>query len=102
VLVEQGLAGFAILLFFLAAVFRHLHANLTVTSSRFPCLLPCGVYLLLIAMFSGDLDDDRFVWFWCGLTLGACTLARRASGKSLDLRGKSGACGFSTQSSFGD
>ncbi len=78
VLVEQGLAGVAALLIFLLAVFRQLRANRREIAALVPCLLPCLVYLLSIAMFSGDLDNDRFIWFWCGLSLNACVLARNA------------------------
>ena len=42
-----------------------------------PCLLPVLVYLISLAMFSGDLDDDRFIWFWCGLTVAGCALLDR-------------------------
>lgn len=77
VLVEQGLVGLIALLLFLRAVFRHLRAHQHVTRSRFPCLLPGLVYLISIAMFSGDLDDDRFIWFWCGLVVAGCVLAVR-------------------------
>lgn len=77
VLVEQGLIGLMALLLFLRAVFRHLRAHQRVVRLRFPCLLPGMVYLLSIAMFSGDLDDDRFIWFWCGLVVAGCALAIR-------------------------
>jgi O-antigen ligase len=72
VLVEQGSAGLAVLLFFLAAIFRQLHRSIAGTTDWGRWLLPCGIYLVSIAMFSGDLDDDRFIWFWCGLTLVSC------------------------------
>ena len=78
VLVEQGLAGVAVLLIFLLAVVRQLRANRKQISVLLPCLLPCLVYLLSIAMFSGDLDNDRFIWFWCGLSLSVCVLAQNA------------------------
>lgn len=77
VLVEQGLLGLAALLLFLRAVFRHLRAHQAAARAHFPCLLPVLVYLISIAMFSGDLDDDRFIWFWCGLVLAGCSLAVR-------------------------
>lgn len=82
VLVEQGLIGLAALLYFLNSVFRHLRAHRAAARSRFPCLLPGLVYLISIAMFSGDLDDDRFIWFWCGLVLAGCSLAVRLAKQS--------------------
>lgn len=78
VLVEEGLVGELALFLFLAATFRTLRAHLDKTKARFPFLLPGLVYLISIAMFSGDLDDNRFIWFWCGLVLACCSLARRA------------------------
>lgn len=77
VLVEQGLAGLIALLYFFRAVFKHLRAHKAVVRARLPCLLPGLVYLISIAMFSGDLDDDRFIWFWCGLVVAGCALAVR-------------------------
>lgn len=76
-MVEEGLLGLAALLLFLYAVFRRLRASHARTRARLPCLLPGLVYLISIAMFSGDLDDDRFIWFWCGLALAGCALALR-------------------------
>jgi O-antigen ligase len=81
-LVEQGLLGLAALAFFLRSIYRRLRARLSLTRPRFPCLLPGFVYLVSIAMFSGDLDDDRFIWFWCGLVLAAGALAARLSSTS--------------------
>ncbi len=77
VLVEEGLIGLLALLFFLRSVFRHLRLHWPAVQKRFPCLLPGLVYLVSIAMFSGDLDDDRFIWFWCGTVLAGCWLSSR-------------------------
>jgi O-antigen ligase len=77
-LVEQGLIGLSVLVYFLFSVFRTLRASFSDISHRFPALLPCLVYLLFISMFSGDIDDNRYIWFWCGLTLTTCHLAARA------------------------
>jgi O-antigen ligase len=76
-LVEEGLVGLLALLLFFRAVFRHLGVHQAAVRKHFPCLLPGLVYLISIAMFSGDLDDDRFIWFWCGLALAGCSLAAR-------------------------
>jgi O-antigen ligase len=97
VLVEQGLAGLGILLFFLAIVLRNLRATWAVTTRRFPWLLPCGIYLLGISMVSGDLDDDRFVWFWCGLMLDACALAHRISGELAPTEKVYGTSGYAPE-----
>jgi O-antigen ligase len=77
-LVEQGLAGAFAFLFLLTSVLRRLRAVTVEGRAHLPFLLPGLVYLVLIAMFSGDLDDSRFVWFWCGLILAGCELAQRS------------------------
>lgn len=84
-LVEQGLIGLAALVFFLGSIFQYLRAHLAQTRPRLPCLLPGFAYLIAIAMFSGDLDDDRFIWFWCGLVSAGCALAVRAREAHADV-----------------
>lgn len=82
VLVEQGLAGVIALLVFLVAVFRQLRESQSQLAGLFPYLLPCLVYLMSIAMFSDDLGGDRFLWFWCGLALAACSLTEPVRSQS--------------------
>lgn len=91
-LVEEGAAGELALLLFLMCIFRTLRAHLDKTKARLPFLLPGLVYLISIAMFSGDLDDDRFLWFWCGLVLAGCSMARRLYRENSDRRPTTGAC----------
>lgn len=81
-MVEEGLVGLFALLFFLRAVYRHWRAHRDVVQKRLPCLLPGLVYLISISMFSGDLDDDRFIWFWCGLILAGCWMCARRLGQA--------------------
>jgi O-antigen ligase len=78
VLVEQGALGLTVLSYFLLTVFAQLRSKYAVLSGQLTCLLPCAIYLLSIAMFSGDLDDDRFLWFWCGMIPACCALVLRA------------------------
>jgi O-antigen ligase len=80
-LVEQGLAGAFAFLYLLISVVRRLRA-VTFEGTHFPFLLPGLAYLVFIAMFSGDLDDSRFVWFWCGLILAGCELVQRSEQSS--------------------
>jgi O-antigen ligase len=80
-LVEQGLAGASAFLFLLISVVRRLRAVM-LEGTHFPFLLPGLAYLVFIAMFSGDLDDSRFVWFWCGLILAGCELVQRSKQSS--------------------
>ena len=79
VLTEQGFVGALALLYFLFAVFRQLRACLAETMEVFPVLLPGLIYVLGLTMFSGAIDDNRFVWFWCGLSLSGCELSLRTS-----------------------
>jgi hypothetical protein len=39
--------------------------------------LPVWIYLISITMFSGDIDDSRFVWFWCGTVVAGCRFAQQ-------------------------
>lgn len=102
VLVEQGLTGLAALTLLLFAVFRQLHESRKDTAALFPFLLPSLVYLISIAMFSGDLIDDRFIWFWCGLALTACGLAQHARNWALQFESNMGKHGASQLSSAHD
>jgi len=34
------------------------------------------LFALSAAMFSGDLDDDRLIWLWSGMTLAVLHFAR--------------------------
>ena len=29
-------------------------------------------YCLVVSMFSGDLDDNRILWLWAGITMAVC------------------------------
>lgn len=82
VLMEEGLVGVAALLLFLGAVFRRLHACRREIAALYPALLPCLIYLISISMFSDDLVGDRYLWFWCGLALAGCELARHTWNKA--------------------
>lgn len=73
--VEQGSVGLIALGILLSAVFLTLRQSAAAAAERFPALLPVLVYLLAATMFSGDIDDNRFLWFWCGMVFAACGLA---------------------------
>lgn len=73
-MVEQGLIGLTALVLFFNSILHHLRASRAQFGPCLPCLLPGLVYLVSIAMFSGDLADDRFIWFWCGFVLAGCAL----------------------------
>jgi O-antigen ligase len=78
VLVEEGLLGFITLAYLLMTVSKTLRSNLEIVEEHCPYLLPLWIYLVLITMFSGDIDDNRFVWFWCAAVLAGCSLAQKS------------------------
>jgi O-antigen ligase len=77
ILSEQGVVGLAALGFLLWCAFRSLLRSLPQMARDFAFLLPGFLYLLTAAMFSGDLNDNRFLWFWCGLIFSCCGAAMR-------------------------
>jgi O-antigen ligase len=74
--VEEGLLGVAALLVLLGTVFQTAKRGAEEVGSRSGSLLPVLIYVLSVAMFSGDIDDNRFLWFWCGMVLACCRFAR--------------------------
>jgi O-antigen ligase len=76
VLIEQGIAGVIAVLVFVGAVVVSGIRLLTGSKSLGILFLTVGsllgfVYALLNAQLSGDLYDNRFVWFYAG-TVAAC------------------------------
>ncbi len=90
VLVEEGLAGLAALSILFLLVIGQVRACRNEISGLFPCLLPCLAYLISIAMFSEDLGGDRFIWFWCGLSLTTCALALRVRNRDRQFESEAG------------
>jgi hypothetical protein len=80
--VEQGLPGLILFLFFLTAVFLSGLRLLRSASTDRPTSLLTIVsmlsffYAILIAQTSGDLYDNRYIWFYGGLMV-ACTAVGR-------------------------
>ena len=71
-LFEEGLLGFAAFLGVLLSL--TVSAVWMLKASRFhflavPLLL---LYAVNVSMFSGDLDDNRLIWLWAGMTLAIC------------------------------
>jgi len=73
---EEGLLGLAVFLIFLfsvgAAIFRMLHES----HSHFLALGLMVLYCVLVSLFSGDLDDNRVLFFWAGVALAICRTVR--------------------------
>ena len=74
---EEGLLGLGILWLFLAAVGDSSLHLLRVTGPRYAAFPSLVLFSVAVGMFSGDIDDDRMVWFWAGLTLAVCRVAAR-------------------------
>ena len=67
--VEEGLLGLAALLALLATAFGAARTVFREGGERFAFLLPVLIFSVGVTMTSGDIDDNRFVWFWCGTAL---------------------------------
>jgi O-antigen ligase/uncharacterized membrane protein YhdT len=72
--VEEGLLGLAALLAFLAIAFKAAKKAFDEASGRFAFVLPVVAYCVLLTLSSGDIDDNRFLWFWCSVAFVACRM----------------------------
>lgn len=73
---EQGLLGLSFFVLFLSAVAVSLLWLQRVTRYRYLVLAMLVVYCLGVGMFSGDLDDNRMLWLWIGVSLAVCRMIR--------------------------
>ncbi len=76
VTVEQGIIGLLALLNLLGTVFIILKRDTNGVVERFPSLLPALIFLFLVTMFSGDIVEHRYLWFWCGLVFASFRMAQ--------------------------
>jgi len=76
--VEQGIVGLVALLNLLGTAFIILRRDTDGVTERFPSLLPALIFLFVVTMFSGDIVDNRFLWFWCGMVFACSRLVRFA------------------------
>ena len=74
--VEEGLLGLAALLALLATTFGAARTVFREGGERFAFLLPVLIYSLGVTMTSGDIDDNVFLWFWCGAALATYGLVK--------------------------
>ncbi|TAM82217.1 MAG: O-antigen ligase family protein [Acidobacteria bacterium] len=72
--VEEGLLGLIPFVIFLIIGLRAAKKAFYEESSRYAFVLPILVYCLLLTTASGDVDDNRFVWLWCGIAFVACRI----------------------------
>ncbi|HEX5411670.1 MAG TPA: O-antigen ligase family protein [Terriglobia bacterium] len=74
--VEEGLLGLIPLVVFLILGLRAAKKAFYEISSRYSFVLPALVYCLLLTTASGDIDDNRFVWLWCGIAFVVCQIIK--------------------------
>jgi O-antigen ligase len=68
---EQGIVGLAVLLAFLWSSYKTMRHLSTATGGRLSCFLYIFLFDLFCMMVSGDLDNWRAIWLWCGVALAA-------------------------------
>lgn len=66
---EEGLIGLSVLFMFLTILGRSAFCVVRSTRFRYGVLPGLVLYCLFISMFSGDLDDNRILWVWAGITM---------------------------------
>jgi O-antigen ligase len=73
---EEGLAGVFAFSLFLIAIYRASRDLSNLTGGYFGVLSGLLLFTLIATAFSGDLDDDRVLWLWSGMTLAVLHFAR--------------------------
>jgi hypothetical protein len=68
---EQGIFGLVVLLTFLWSSYKTMRSLSITTGGRLSCFLYIFLFDLFCMMVSGDLDNWRAVWLWCGMALAA-------------------------------
>ena len=72
--VEEGLFGLIPFVIFVIIGLRAATKAFYEISGRYSFILPVLAYCLLLTTASGDIDDNRFVWLWCGMAFMACRI----------------------------
>jgi len=73
---EQGVVGLIALLALLGTT---VYATVTIfmtTGNRFLVLPALLMFVMSTSMFSGNVDDDRLLWIWCGMTFAVARMVR--------------------------
>jgi O-antigen ligase len=83
---EEGLVGLAALFFFLFVMGATCVRLLRKTGQRFAVFPSLVLFCLIVSMFSGDLDDNRILWYWTGVTLAVCAIVKARYGELLVQR----------------
>ena len=66
---EQGIFGLFVLLMFLWSSYKTMRSLSLTTGGRLSCFLYIFLFDIFCMMVSGDLDNWRAVWLWCGVAL---------------------------------
>jgi len=69
---EEGLVGQLLLLLFLGFLAMATRRMLKTTKLQYGVLAGLLIYCVSVSMFSGDLDDNRILWLWAGITMAIC------------------------------
>ena len=73
---EEGLVGQFLMLIFLVLVTSAAYRLSRISRGLYGVLPGLLLYCVLVSMFSGDLDDNRIIWVWCGVTMAVWRNAR--------------------------
>ena len=68
VAVEQGMLGESVLVTFLIVVSLAIKRIVKASGEHFIVLFALFAFSVTVSMFSGDLDTNRLLWFWCGMS----------------------------------
>lgn len=80
---EEGFVGIAALCFFLVAIGAASVRLLRKTGIRYAVFPSLVLFCFIVSMFSGDLDDNRILWYWTGITLAVCAFTSSRFGEPL-------------------
>ncbi len=69
---EEGVLGQILLLLFFCLLAFATHRMLIATEFQYGVLAGLLSYCVCVSMFSGDLDDNRILWLWAGITMAIC------------------------------
>jgi O-antigen ligase len=73
---EEGLIGIFAFGVFLLMMHRANRALMDLTGTHFAVFSGLLLFMLVATTFSGDLDDDRLIWLWSGMSLAVVHFAR--------------------------
>ncbi len=69
---EEGMVGELLLLGFLYLLACATRRMLKTTNLQYGVIAGLLLYCVSVSMFSGDLDDNRILWLWAGITMAIC------------------------------